>query len=41
MDPLSEFPDDAIEIIIYNKKIQGSLDFSRFTKLQYLNCNCN
>ena len=38
---LNTFPDDIIEININSKNISGSLDFSKFTKLQKLNCSYN
>ena len=41
MDILKEFPDDIMEIDINYKKIEGILDFGRFTKLTKLNCNNN
>ncbi len=41
MDILDTFPDDVIEIDISHKNINESLDFSRFTKLQYLKCSNN
>ena len=37
---LDQFADDVVEIDIWNKKIEGILDFSRFSKLIKLNC-CN
>ncbi len=33
MDILSQYADDVTEININSKKIEGTLDFSRFTKL--------
>ncbi len=41
MDILDEFADDVTEININSKKIEGILDFSRFTKLINLNCDSN
>ena len=38
---LNEFPDDILEIDISCKNISGPLDFSRFTKLEKLNCGDN
>ena len=41
MDILSEFPDDTIDLNISWMRIQGPLDFSRFTKLKKLECHIN
>lgn len=41
MDILEKFPDDILEIDISNIKNITSLDFSRFTQLQILNCTNN
>lgn len=38
MDILSRFPDDVISINISDNNIIGSIDFSRFTKLEKLIC---
>ncbi len=38
---LDQFADDVVEIDIWNKKIEGTLDFSRFSKLIKLNCRYN
>ncbi len=41
MNILDQFADDVTEININNKKIKGSLDFSKFTKLTKLDCSVN
>ncbi len=41
MDILNELADDVLEINISKMFIEGSLDFSRFTKLQKLDCSWN
>ncbi len=38
MNILDQFSDDVTEINISYKNIEGSLDFTRFTKLIKLNC---
>jgi hypothetical protein len=40
MDPLSIFDNNVISIDISSETITGSLDFSRFTHVKFLNC-CN
>ena len=41
MSILDNFNNDVIEINISNKNINESLDFSKFTKLQTLDCSYN
>ena len=41
MDPLSDFPDDAIKINVKSRNIEGILDFSRFKRLRELDCVYN
>ncbi len=41
MDILSEYDSEVIKIDISKLNISGSLDFSRFTKLQILYCSYN
>ncbi len=41
MNILDQFADDVTEIHIIYKKIEGILDFKKFTKLTKLNCSYN
>lgn len=41
MNPLSNFSDDVVEINISHQHIKGVLDFSRFTKLEEIDCAFN
>ncbi len=41
LEILSVFPDDIIGLDISNYGIEGSIDFSRFTKIEKLNCCYN
>lgn len=38
---LKSFRDDETEIYLFQKKIEGTLDLSRFTKLEQLHCRNN